>query len=94
MLNNTYFSNNASEFSLFHNNVRSLTLNHNKIEEIFQDCDKLPDILAITETRLNEDSVIPVFENYEFEFENAVYTENDMRGVGLYISDKIDYTIR
>ena len=40
-----------SELSIFQANVRSLNANLDSICDVFQNCEQLPDVLAITETK-------------------------------------------
>ena len=95
LINNFHLSNDNSELVIFHNNVRSLNKNFCSIGDIFQDCDKLPDILAVSETWLNKDSFIPQIENYIFEnVDTPPQVKSDIGGVGMYISNELDYTIR
>ena len=91
----TYLAKDRSELVIFHNNVRSLNGNFETISDIFQNCNKkLPDILAVSETRLSSESTIPQIPGYVFEGVNATITQNHMGGVGMYLSDRIDYSIR
>ena len=93
-LNSTFLSNENSDLVVFHNNVRSLNKNFHKIEEIFKDCKKLPEILAVSETWLNDESPIPTLKGYKFEKVNASCTKNNVGGVGAYLSNQLDYDIR
>ena len=57
-----------SELSVFQGNVRSLNANFDAIGDIFQNCQRLPDVLAITESKLskkNDDE--PPMPGYRFE---------------------------
>ena len=53
-LSDVTLSTHPSDISIFHTNINSLTSNFNRIDDIFLECTRLPDILAFTETRLNE----------------------------------------
>ena len=66
-LNDSYLGNHISDLSIFQGNVRSLNANFDSISEIFDKCQKMPDVLAITETKLKEDDDEPEKEGYEFE---------------------------
>ena len=94
LLNDTYLANNPSELVIFHTNIRSLQANFHLVEEIFLNCDKLPNILAVTETRSIKDSYLPPIKGYSYEYENSICTLNGVGGVGLYISNEIEYTVR
>ena len=45
-----------NDFFLLHFNVRSLSKNKDKIDEFLHDFERLPDLVAISETKLNENS--------------------------------------
>ena len=77
-------------------NTRSLTLHFEKLENLFLYCDILPDIIAISETRLvegfNENKVcIP---GYKFIYQHSITGTSDIGGVGLYISKSLNYVLR
>ena len=55
----TFAKNHPTYLVIFHNNVRSLNKNFKSIGDIFQNCDKFPDVLAITETKLNGNVYAP-----------------------------------
>ena len=101
-LKNCHLSSNNTEFVISHNNAASLGKNFHKIEdELFMNCTKFPEILAITETRLHNndddddnDSFIPQLKGYIFKGVNSKSTKNHVGGVGVYLSDQLDYTIR
>ena len=46
-----------SDFFIQHFNVRSLPKNKEKVEEFFDGITRLPDVIAISETKLNSNSV-------------------------------------
>ena len=77
--------------TIFQNNVRSLKKNFHLVKEVFQKCSSLPNILAFTETKLNENSSIPSFPGYSFEHVNS---PTQCGGVGVYLSDDLNYSIR
>ena len=84
-----------SELVISHNNAESLGANFHKIEdEVFVNCTKYPEILAITETRLHKDSLVPQLEGYKFKGVHSRCTKNHKGGVGVYISNQIEYSIR
>ena len=90
-LNDTFFGDSKSDFSIYHNNIRSLGKNLHKVRDIFQNCSVLPDILAFTETKLDEGKHVPEFKNYTFENIDSL---TSCGGVGLYISNHLKYTLR
>ena len=77
--------------SIFHNNIRSLSANFDKINEIFSNSSKLPDILAFSETKLNETKNYPDMRGFSFESKDSL---TNCGGVGMYISDSLEYTLR
>ena len=78
-------------------NTRSLTLHFEKLETLLLNCDVLPDIIAISETRLNDQLIkeknlkIP---GYKFIYQHSVTGNSDIGGVGMYISKKLKYHLR
>ena len=88
-LKDNYFGD--SELVIFHNNVRSLNKNIGSVRDIFGNCTKWPDILAISETKLKEDKDFPELEGFSFE---CVDSPTDAGGVGVYLSNQINYCLR
>ena len=84
-------SNTDIDFSIFHNNVRSLNKNFSSVMDIFNHCNELPHVLAITETKLNDNCTAPTLAGYEFEGFNS---SSNSGGVGAYITNKLDYNVR
>ena len=81
-----------SELSVFQGNVRSLNANFDAIGDIFQNCQRLPDVLAITESKLKKDDNEPPMPGYRFE---GTPTKTDFGGVGVYLSSDLkNYSIR
>ena len=89
-IDENYFKND-SHLTIFQNNIRSQNKNFHKVREIFDEAKNWPDILAFTETKLNENSSIPNLNGYAFENINS---ETACGGVGVYVSDHIDYILR
>ena len=81
-----------SDLVVFHNNVCSLNKNFKSIGDIFQNCDTFPDILAITETKLDGKVGAPDLPGYH-PFER-VDSETDAGGVGVYVSNDFDFIVR
>ena len=88
-IDDSYLGNGKSNLVLFHNNINSLKKNFNKVEDVFQNSNKLPDIMAFTDTKLKDDS-FPDLQEYNFEHVNSTA---DAGGVGIYLSKMIDYTV-
>ena len=86
-LDNSFLSRDNSEFVIFHNNVNSLcdieSDTMGKVKDIFQNCSSLPDLLAFSDTRVNENSLIPPLNGYhDFHF---TPTPTGAGGVGFYL---------
>ena len=90
-INDDFLALEEPDINIFHNNISSLNANFHKVEDIFHKCQKLPDILAFTETRLNNTISNPDIEGYKFE---AVHSPTSTGGVGVYISNKITYSVK
>ena len=71
---------------------RSLNKNFDLVDEIFPSCTKLPDILSFTETKLNEYKQASEIPGYKFERSDDSVTKSG--GVGVYISNHLDYSLR
>ena len=82
-----------SDLTIFYTNIRSLSKNLDLLEELLHDWSYLPDILAITETKLSSKSYLPLLKllGYEF-FHNDSIT--NAGGVGIYIKSGFHYKIR
>ena len=87
----------TKDLTIFHGNVESLQANLNRIEELFRYCQKLPDLIAITETKLRlNDLKEKNYQNIDLEgykFEDCP-TPTEKGGAGIYISNCIEYKIR
>ena len=81
-LNNKNIDN---ELSFLHVNIRSLTKNVSLLEELLFSYKILPDIIGISETKLNKNSNINsiLLNGYKFHFLNS---QSNAGGVGLYIN--------
>ena len=80
-----------SDLFVFHANVSSLNKNLGRVEDLFQKCEKMPDVLGITETRLKDDPFLVQLTGYRFE---SHHSQTDAGGVGIYIRDSLQYNIR
>jgi len=72
----------SNDLSLLHRNIRSLYKNIDELEEIVTPCSKPPDIIALSETRIKETSIIATLPGYNFINENS---QTQAGGVGAYI---------
>ena len=79
-----------NDLTIFHGNVCT-SKNMEKVHELFQECNKLPDIIGITETRLKGDKIKSDIPDYEFEHHKS-YTEAG--GTGIYIANHLEYSRR
>ena len=86
---------NNTNLSLVHFNMRSLSLNFEKMEDMLVECQIQPDIIAISETRMNEKSSKSEvnLRNYYFRPKHAE-TDTDVGGTAMYISKKLDFEER
>jgi len=62
-----------------------------KLEEIITPCSKPPDIIALSETRIKETSIIATLPGYNFINENS---QTQAGGVGAYIKNNLKYLQR
>jgi len=81
----------SNDLSLLHCNIRSLYKNMDKLEEIVTPCSKPPDIIALSETRIKETSIIATLPGYNFINENS---QTQAGGVGAYIKNNLKYVQR
>ena len=87
-------------FSMLHVNIRSLTLNIDKLRTILYGMDSNPDIIAVTESRINDDNSDRVEENsgdaelngYRFFYDESP-TGGRAGGAGLFIKNGLYYVI-
>ena len=83
---------NKSNLKIIHMNVRSLTKNKDKIESLLLHMPVPPDIIAITETKLNS-SIAHLVEIKNYSFIH-VESKSSAGGVGMYINKKLAYLQR
>ena len=81
----------SNDLSLLHCSIRSLYKYIGKLEEIVTPCSKPPDIIALSETRIKETSIIATLPGYNFINENS---QTQARGVGAYIKNSLKYLQR
>ena len=89
-VNDSLYGDKSSDLSVFHCNVRTLN-NFDSVIETFRNCKELPDILALTETRLKDGKQIHDLEGYSFESNDSPSAAG---GASVYISKSIDYSVR
>ena len=83
---------NKNDFFTVHFNTRSLSKNKNKIDDFLIDIERLPDAIAISETKLNANSSLNLnFSNYKFIRNDSITLAG---GVGLYIKESLKFILR
>jgi len=90
-LNETIKTFSRKRFSLLHCNLRSLTKNLHLLEELLCSLDQKPDIVVISETKLNENSIIYV----DMDFYNFYHSDSKTNtgGVGLSIAKNMQVNL-
>ena len=80
-----------NDFFLLHFNFRSLSKNKDEIDKFLHDFERLPDLVAISETKLNENSTSNI------SIANYCFLRNDSPshagGVGSYIKELFKFRI-
>ena len=89
---NFYDATNQNGFSIMHCNTRSLGKNLFLLHDILISVKSLPDIIAISETKLNDTT------SANLHIPGYLFIRTDSKsqagGVGLYISDQLDFSRR
>ena len=81
-----------SEFTVFHNNIRSINANFEEVEtDLFNNCMNFPDVMAFSDTQLEDDLSAPVLNGYTFK--GAAAPTKGPGGVGIYISNSLEYSV-
>lgn len=79
-------------FSLLHCNIRSLNKNVTLLTDIFMVCKEIPSFIAISETKLKNDSISNIsIDGYKFV---AKHSQTIAGGVGIYIKHDIEFVRR
>ena len=99
-LNTAFSGMKLNDLSLVHVNIRSLSKNLNKFENMLDRLDRKPDIICITETKLNENIVSDpdhsdpkVINLPNYKFYHTISTTN-AGGAGLYVANICTYKVR
>ena len=80
-----------NDLTVYHSNVCSLTKNLEKLFETFQNGTKLPDVIGVTETRLNEHLEQIDIDGYDFE---PCFSKTQAGGVGIYVANYLESKVR
>ena len=80
-----------SDLTIYHSNVRSLRKNLDKLFETFQNGTKLPDVIGVTETSLDEHLKEIDIDGYVFE---PCFSTTQAGGVGVYVANYLAYSKR
>ena len=78
---------NNKDLCLLHINIRSLNKNFEKLEELLSVLGKMPEIIAISETKLNS-NLKTFLPGYTFKHNNS---PTNAGGVGMLIKDTLSY---
>ena len=91
-LSNLTRKNNKSDFFMLHLNTSSLPKNHDKIEELLNEFETGPEIISISETKLNS-RCTSNFDIFGYDF---LHNDSPTKagGVGLYINKSLKYKLR
>ena len=90
--NNFYDATNQNGFSILHCNTRNLGKNLYLLHDILTSVKSLPDITAISETKLNNNTSANLYiPGYLF---ISTDSKSQAGGVGLYISDQLEFSRR
>ena len=82
---------NKNGLSIIHFNCRSLNANFTKIEDCLNEIGKTFDIIAISESWLNNNSIIPNLQGYECCHQPRISKKGG--GVALFINNHLDFKI-
>ena len=81
-----------NQLSVLHLNIRSIAKNKNILEECLRELHCCPDILAVSETKLNKNNVnLASIENYSIVYSNS---SSNAGGVVIYILNNLKFTRR
>ena len=83
--------NSPTDLTVYHSNVCSLPKNLEKLFETFQGGTKLPDIIGVTETRIEEHLAKIDIDGYDFE---PCFSTTQAGGAGIYVANYLGYSIR
>ena len=82
---------NKQGLSIIHFNCRSINANFEKIEEFLQNIDHTFDVIALTETWLNENSLVPELVGFKCCHQPRLNKKGG--GVAMYINNQLNFKI-
>ena len=86
------FSKKQNQLSVLHLNIRSISKNKNILDECLHELNCCPDILAVSETKLNKNNVnLASIENYSIVYSNS---SSNAGRVATYILNNLKFTRR
>ena len=80
--------------SIFHANIRSLPKNIDNLKQLFNGCAKLPDIIAITESKVNSNTNEKLLQIDGYKKPLKDNSKTSAGGVYVYVSNSISSKIR
>ena len=80
---------NNDDFLILHINIRSISKNIGKVEELLGHLEKIPEIIAVSETKLNH-SFSNHLDGYNFVQANS---STKAGGVGIFVKNTIDFSV-
>ena len=84
----------SNHLSLFHLNIRSLQNKVDELSTLLTSLDIKFSVVGITETLLMDSPVGVEIDGYNFVYKNRPVNNGSGGGVGLYVSDNLDFRIR
>ena len=90
-INKMLFYKNKDDLFIIHLNIRSLQKNVETLNNYFSQLDKQPDIIVLSETKLDEGRVFAniKLDGYKFNYVNGL---TNAGGVGLYVKERIKFS--
>ena len=83
-----------NDFFLLHFNIVSLSSKQSKLDSIIQHSERLPEVIALTETKIRiSDNIQDAFNMNHYDFVHRD-TPTHFGGVGFYINDDVEYEVR
>ena len=84
---------NSNDLFFIHFNIRSLQKNINKLTHYLSQLHKLSDVIAITETKLQNDTI---YNNIDIAGYNFIHADSLTKagGVGFYIKNSLSYIVK